>query len=35
MVNPVEEASCFAMLVYKNGSLGRQRVRDEVRQILK
>ena len=30
MVNPVEEASCFAMLVYKNGSLGRQRVRDEV-----
>ncbi|CAM9645235.1 unnamed protein product [Ascophyllum nodosum] len=30
MVNPVEEASCFAMLVYKNGSLGRQRVRDEL-----
>ncbi|CAM9472696.1 unnamed protein product, partial [Sphacelaria rigidula] len=31
MVNPVEESSCFVMLVYKNGSLGRERVRDEVR----
>lgn len=31
MVNPVEESSCFAMLVYKNGSLARERVRDEVR----
>lgn len=31
MVNPVEERSCFAMLVYKNGSLARERVRDEVR----
>eukprot|EP00903_Cladosiphon_okamuranus_P007840 g7585.t1 len=30
MVNPVEESSCFAMLVYKNGSLARERVRDEV-----
>ncbi|CAM9733519.1 unnamed protein product [Pylaiella littoralis] len=30
MVNPVEESSCFAMLVYKNGSLARERVRDEL-----
>lgn len=33
MVNPVEEYSCFAMLVYKNGSLVRERVRDEVRAL--
>lgn len=31
MVNPVQEDSYFVMLVYKNGALGRQRVRDEVR----
>lgn len=31
MANPVEESSCFVMLVYKNGALARQRVRDEVR----
>ncbi|CAN0205913.1 unnamed protein product [Ectocarpus sp. 4 AP-2014] len=30
MVNPVEESSCFAMLVYKNGALSRERVRDEL-----
>lgn len=30
MANPVEESSCFAMLVYKNGALSRERVRDEV-----
>eukprot|EP00752_Nemacystus_decipiens_P016481 g14732.t1 len=30
MANPVEESSCFAMLVYKNGSLARERVRDEL-----
>ncbi|CAM9356683.1 unnamed protein product, partial [Hapterophycus canaliculatus] len=30
MVNPVEKSSCFAMLVYKNGSLTRERVRDEL-----
>lgn len=33
MVNPVEESSCFAMLVYKNGSLARERVRNEVRAV--
>ncbi|CAM9439927.1 unnamed protein product [Ectocarpus fasciculatus] len=30
MANPVEESSCFAMLVYKNGALSRERVRDEL-----
>ncbi|CAN0084373.1 unnamed protein product, partial [Laminaria digitata] len=30
MVNPVEESSCFVMLVYKNGALARERVRDEL-----
>ncbi|CAN0161221.1 unnamed protein product [Ectocarpus sp. 8 AP-2014] len=30
MTNPVKESSCFAMLVYKNGALSRERVRDEL-----
>ncbi|CAN0494375.1 unnamed protein product, partial [Discosporangium mesarthrocarpum] len=32
MVEPTDVGTFFVMLVYKNGSLGRERVRDEVCQ---